>query len=335
MENRKLPKLDLNITNRCNFRCAHCAFDSGIVQMPELSLNDLEKILEETKELGGKRFDITGGEPLVRTDVEDIIQVGKGLGYKIELVTNGYLLTQERLKRFKDLGLDGIAISLDGSNSEVYNRLRNRDKETFDKVLENIGLTKKTGFYTKVNTTVLSFNLEDIPNITQLALNLGVDEQGIYYFTPVGRGDRTSGLSVEPLKWLEFVRTRLKQYQDKGMKLSIEAPLIEKETWNQGLGCIANNEQTHLQILPDGNVYPCAVLASYRVPIANLHDCSIKDIWNNKELWKQYWQKLSKLFEEFGGSCVDFKSAFKIADYDSGKYGFICPLRKFDLIDLK
>lgn len=335
MKNRKLPKLDLNITNRCNFRCAHCAFDSGVIQMSELTLGELEKILKETRELGGERFDITGGEPLVRDDVEDIIRIGKGLGYKIELVTNGYLLTKEKLRRFKELGLDGVAISLDGSNAEVYNRIRRRDKETFEKVLENIKEAKKTGFYTKVNTTVFSCNLKDIPNITELALNLGVDEQGIYYFTPIGRGDRSRELAVEPLRWLDFIRTKLKKYQGKGMRISLEFPLIEREYWDCKSGCIANNEKSHLQILPDGNVYPCAILASYGKPIANLHECSIKDIWNNKKLWKDYWAELSAMFEKFGGYCVDFKSAFQIKNYDCEKYGFVCPLRKSELEDVK
>lgn len=335
MKNRKLPKLDLNITNRCNFRCTHCAFDSGVIQMSELTLGELEKILKETKELGGKRFDITGGEPLVRGDVEEIIKIGKGLGYKIELVTNGSLLTKEKLQRFKELGLDGVAISLDGSNAEVYNRIRRRDKETFERVIDNIRESKKTGFYTKINTTVFSCNLEDIPNITELALSLGIDEQGIYYFTPVGRGDRSKELAVEPLGWLDFIRTRLKKYQGKGMRISLEFPLIERGYWDSNSGCIANNEKSHLQILPDGNVYPCAILASYGKPIANLHECSIKDIWNNEKLWKDYWAELSAMFEKFGGYCVDFKSAFQMKEYDRKKYGFICPLRKSELEDVK
>lgn len=335
MKDRKLPKLDLNITNRCNFRCTHCAFDSGVIQMSELTLGELEKILKETKELGGERFDITGGEPLVRGDVEEIIKIGKGLGYKIELVTNGSLLTKEKLQRFKELGLDGVAISLDGSNAEVYNRIRGRDKETFERVIDNIRESKKTGFYTKINTTVFSCNLEDIPNITELALVLGADEQGIYYFTPVGRGDRSKELAVEPLGWLDFIRTRLKKYQGKGMRISLEFPLIEREYWDCKSGCIANNEKSHLQILPDGNVYPCAILASYEKPIANLHECSIKDIWNNEKLWKDYWTELSAMFEKFGGYCVDFKSAFQMKEYDCKKYGFVCPLRKSELEDVK
>jgi len=335
MGNRTLPKLDLNITNRCNFRCTHCAFDSGITQMPELTLKELKKILTDTKELGGKRFDITGGEPLVRNDVEEIIKLGKKLDYKIELVTNGSLLTKEKLRKFKELGLDRIAISLDGSNAKVYNKIRRRDKKTFERVIENIRESKRTGFYTKVNTTVFACNLEDISNITELALNLGADEQGIYYFTPIGRGDKSKELAVEPLKWLEFIRKKLKKYQNKGMRISLEFPLIEKGKWNFNLGCIANKEKSHLQILPDGNIYPCAILASYERPIANLHKCSIKDICNNTDLWNKYWKDLSQLFKGFGGYCVDFKKAFDIKKYDCKKYGFVCPLRKFELEDVK
>ena len=333
--NKNLPKLDLNITNRCNFRCTHCAFDSGIIKMPEFSLQSLEKILRETKEFGGKRFDITGGEPLVREDVGEIIDIGKKLGYKIELVTNGSLLTKEILEKFRNQGLDGIAISLDGSNAEIYNKIRGRDKATFEKVVSNILETKKQGFYTKINTTIFSCNLEDSLNIVELALKLGVDEHGLYYFTPVGRGMRSSELSVEPLKWLNFIRTKLKKYKNSEMKISLEIPIIEKEKMKCNSGCIANNEQSHLQILPDGNVYPCAILASYGKPIANFNKCSIKDIWKNKNLWEKYWNELNSLFEKLGSYCVNFNSAFQMNNYRCGKYRFVCPLRKYELGEME
>lgn len=335
MENRKLPKLDLNITNRCNFRCTHCAFDSGTIEMPELTLSELEKILRETKEIGGRRFDITGGEPLLREDVEEIISIGKALDYKIELITNGSLLTEEKLRKFKQLGLDGIAISLDGSTPEIYNRIRRQDEKIFYKAVENIRASKKHGFYTKINTTVFSCNLEDIPNIAELALSLGVNELGLYYFTPIGRGNRSAELAVEPLKWLDFIRNKLKKYQNRGLRISLESPLSEKENWSSNLGCIVDKEKSHLQILPDGNVYPCAILASYNKPVGNLKKTSIKDIWNNEELWKNYWASLGDLFERCRGSCVDFKQAFSMGEYDSEKYCFVCPLRKFELEEIK
>lgn len=331
-KNKILPKLDLNITNRCNFKCKHCAFDSGIIEMSELSLGELEKILRETKELGGKRVDITGGEPLVRKDVGNIISLCKKFDYKTELVTNVSLLTKEKLNKFKKLGLDAIAISLDGSNSEIYNRIRCEDKETFNKVIKNIYESKKLGFYTKVNTTVFASNLKDVPNTTKLCLKLRVDEHGLYYFTPIGRGNRTSEKAVEPLKWLNFIREKLKPYSNSKIKVSLEYPLIEKEHWNSKLGCIANGEQNHLQILPDGNVYPCAILASYGEPVANLKEKSIKEVWNNENLWENYWKDLSQLFENLGHFCVDF-NAFNIKNYTG--YEFVCPLRKFNLKNIK
>jgi radical SAM protein with 4Fe4S-binding SPASM domain len=330
MENR-LPKLDLNITNRCNLRCAHCAFDSGMIEMSELTLGELEKLLRETKELGGKRFDITGGEPLVRKDVEEIISLGKSLGYKIELVTNGTLLTRAKLQKFKELGLDSVAISLDGSTSEVYNRIRRKDEETFRRVVENIEETKRNGLYTKINTTVFASNLDDILNVTELALKIGVDEHGLYYFTPVGRGSRSTESSVEPLVWLDFLRTKLSKYAGSDIRISLEYPFVEKDKWDSLLGCIANVEKSHLQVLPDGNVYPCAILASYNKSIANLHEKSIKEIWKDDKLWEKYWEDVSQLFQEFGGSCVNFQGAFNLGDYSRSGYCFVCPLRKFEL----
>ena len=83
MKLNNLPKLDLNITNRCNFRCVHCAFDSGCTNIQEFSLEKIREILEDTKKLGGEKIDITGGEPLARDDLIEIIKLGKELGYKV------------------------------------------------------------------------------------------------------------------------------------------------------------------------------------------------------------------------------------------------------------
>jgi len=299
--------------------------------MNELSLEEIEKILIETKELGGRKIDITGGEPLIREDVEEIMKLGKKLGYKIELVTNSALLTKEKLLKFKEIGLDGVAISLDGSTPEKYNQIRRQCEKIFYRVIENIKLVKQFGFYTKVNTTVFECNLEDIENIILLAEELGADEIGLYYFTPIGRGNRSKELSIEPVKWLEFIRSKLKKMKVK-IKVSLEFPMIEKENYKEEYRCIANNEQSHLQILPNGNVYPCAILASYNKPIANLHECSIKEIWENKELWRRYWLELKKLFKEKGNYCVCFKEAFDVREYKD--HAFVCPLRKFVLEDI-
>ena len=332
--NEILPKLDLNVTNRCNFRCTHCAFDSGLIKIPELSLKEIKKILKETEKLGGQRIDITGGEATLRKDIFKILKITKRLNYQAELVTNGSLITKEILEKLKKIGLDSIAISLDGSDYEKYKKIRKTNYRTYKKVLQTINNALEIGLKTKINTTVFESNYKDIPKITKWCIKSGINEHGLYYFTPVGRGNRSSEKAVEPLKWLKFIRKKMKPFRKEKIKISLELPLIEKKFWDKSLGCIANTSRSHLQILPDGNVYPCAILASYYRPISNLKNTSIKRIWKNKKLWAAYWKKIKRIFKDQKGYCVNFKDAFNIKNYPSKKYGFVCQLRKFSLQEI-
>ena len=231
----------------------------------------------------------------------------------------------------KKAGLDSVAISLDGSNYKIYSKIRKVSKKIYNKVLKTIKTCIELGFYTKVNTVAFTSNMNDIPNITNFCIKNRVNEHGIYYFTPIGRGSSGNELSIEPIRWINFIRKNLLKYAKK-IKISIEVPLIEK-TFAKETGCIFEEDPFHLQILPNGNVYPCAILASYNQPLANLHKTSIKKIWDNQKLLGDYCKKIYRLFNDFNNSCVNF-SNFKIKRY-SKKYKFVCPLRKFLVEELK
>ncbi len=324
---RALPKLDFNITNRCNFRCIHCCFQSGEIMPEEFSVEKITTVLQEFKNLGGQRIDITGGEPLTRPDLEEIISVAKKLELKIELVTNGSLLTATKLKKFKTLGVDGVAISMDGSCHEIYRKIRPITKTTYDRIIENIKTCVKLGFYTKINTVVFKSNFKDLISINDRCLEWGVQEQGFYYFTPVGRGASSPGEVVDPMLWLQLVRTQLAPRQNR-IKLSIETPLLENILGGKtNTACYLENPW-HLQILPDGNVYPCAIMAFYHRPCGNLNLQTLTEIWTDPKLWNghYYKQNVLPLFKKFGG-CVCFNDNFK-KQIDSGKFKFACLMCK-------
>ncbi|MEK7508299.1 MAG: SPASM domain-containing protein, partial [Patescibacteria group bacterium] len=84
----------------------------------------------------------------------------------------------------------------------------------------------------------------------------------------------------------------------------------------------------HLQILPDGNVYPCAIMAFYNRPCGNLHKQTLTEIWNDEKLWNgnYYNENVVPLFKKFGG-CVCFNKKFK-QSVDSGRFKFICLMCK-------
>lgn len=311
-----LPKLDLNITNMCNYSCVHCAFDSGVQAREELSIKELDKILSDAKELGGERIDITGGEPTMRGDYHQIIMHAKAMGYRVELVTNASRLTETTIDDLVHEGLDQVAISLDGSSPAKYNAIRRRDVRLFHHVKDMISYAARSDIRTKVNTVAFSINLDDISRITRWCVDEGVDEHGIYFFTPIGRGKEHGHLVADPGRYLSIMREQVLPLGD-SIRLSIEAPFLKE---NRGLGCIVHEDPYHLQILPDGLVYPCAILASYDLPIGDLRKESIKDIWHDEPRWESYWQSIQRIFQK-NGSCVD------IAGVD-GLFP-VCPLRKF------
>lgn len=329
---RRLPKLDLNVTNRCNFRCAHCAFDSGMKDMPEMTVCQLRELLEDTRELGGEKIDITGGEATLRRDLFEILEVAKSLEYKVELVTNGSTLREDDIDRLCADGLDSIAVSLDGSTPAIHKRLRRVPASFYQRAINTICACVRRDLRTKVNTVVTSENMEDLPNIAARCEQLGVSELGIYYFTPVGRAFREGPDAVNPVKWLEFARDAFHSWQD-SIDISLEFPLMEQGACPEGSGCLLDEDPFHLQILPDGNVYPCAILASYDMPIGNLHERSVISIWNDESLWRKYREKIHEVFNSCACSCVKF-STFSVQDYIRSGYQFVCPLRKFSVTDI-
>lgn len=306
-----MPKLDFNITNRCNFRCRHCCFASGEVMLNEFSLEKIKDILAEFITLGGQRIDITGGEPTLRQDYLEIIDYAKKIGLKVELVTNGSLISEGQLKKLRVIGLDAIAVSLDGSNYEIYKKTRPVDRMVYERIIYNIKLIIQHGFYLKINTVVRNSNLLDLVKINDLAIKVGASEHGFYYFTPVGRGGDDCREVVDPLVWLDLVRDKLVSRQ-KYIKLSLETALVENNLCgNNQTECYLKNPW-HLQILPDGNVYPCAIMAAIGASIGNLFDSSLTDIWQDKRLWDgSYYKKNVLLLIERYGTCVNFGQNFK------------------------
>lgn len=322
----RVIKLDLNITNKCNnFRCHHCCFDSGVLNMREMTLCSYQMLLNEFKELGGQRIDITGGEPLTRGDVFSIIAHAKHLGLKIELVTNGALLTYHKLKRLAQLGVNDIAISLDGFNYETYSRIRPVSEEIFKKVIDNIKLAVKFGFRVKINTVVFQSNLYELEKICDLAINLGVIEHGFYYFSPIGRGKRENRFDIaDPLAWLKIIRENLSDKSDK-IKISLEAPILESSLIQES-GCFIEHPW-HLQILPDGNVYPCAIMCAHQKPLGNLYRQTLGEIWEDKQSFTDYYlREVQPLFCAHGG-CVDY--SFLNDAINGGEMKFACLCRKF------
>lgn len=325
-------KLDLNVTNRCNLPCPHCCFKAGRKEMPEMPFAELKKLMTEFRLQGGLRIDITGGEPLMRDDIFQIIECAKELGIRVELVTNGTLLDDQIILNLCKAGLDEIAVSIDGATWESNKIIRGYSEQTYQSLCNKITLLVAYGIKTKINTVLFEHNLQEISSITQNAFAWGAKEHGIYYFSPTGSGETSALKFANPFQWLSMLSTMRRQEsacKDK-IKISVETPLIEAEIWQKRrlkIGCFMENPW-HLQILPDGKVYPCAIMCHHGLPLGDLNKQTLTEIWQNKTNMQGYFDaNVKPLFEKWGG-CMPYSFLNGI---NANEYCFVCLCKKFKI----
>jgi len=155
---RKFPLIvNWAVTGNCNLRCRHCYGAYGAVQKGELTFSEITKALNELKKAGTRRITIEGGEPLMRRDIDDLMDYIRSLGMEMSLCTNGTLLEKHvpAVKRNADL----VVISLDGSRDN-HDTLRGHGN--FDKVIRALNLCREEKIRTLIFSCLIDTNLGDI-----------------------------------------------------------------------------------------------------------------------------------------------------------------------------
>ena len=190
--NRKIDYLRISVIDRCNLRCVYCMPEEGIESIPHdeiLTYDEILRICEIVSELGIRKIKITGGEPLVRKDIVNLIRDIKNID-KIEqvtLTTNGILL-HEMLDDLYDAGIDAINISLDTLSKDNFKKITRRDG--LEKVLMSIDKAYDLGIRVKINCLAIrDFNLGELVEIASFAKDREIDVRFIELM-PIGFGKK-------------------------------------------------------------------------------------------------------------------------------------------------
>ncbi|MBW6482366.1 MAG: GTP 3',8-cyclase MoaA [Vicingaceae bacterium] len=158
---RKHDYLRISLTERCNLRCVYCMPENGIELSEKENLMTHEEVISIAKtfvEMGVRKIRLTGGEPLIKKNVEKIIIELTKLPINLGITTNGILL-DNYLELFKKSGVKDINISLDTLKREKFNSITRRDY--FDRVMNNINLYEANGFNIKINNVLIKGMNED------------------------------------------------------------------------------------------------------------------------------------------------------------------------------
>ncbi|HEU4401357.1 MAG TPA: TIGR04053 family radical SAM/SPASM domain-containing protein [Candidatus Polarisedimenticolia bacterium] len=178
------------VTRACDLACVHCRA-SAIPEREqgELTTGEGLGLIAEIRKFGRPLLVLTGGDPLKRPDIHALIRAGAEAGLVTNLSPSGTpLLTHAALLRARDFGLDGVSISLDGSNEEIHDRFRGI-KGSFRWSLEGAASAVALGLRLQINTTLTRHNLEDLEAIAELVSSLEARRWSLFLLVPTGRAN--------------------------------------------------------------------------------------------------------------------------------------------------
>jgi heme b synthase len=175
-------------TRNCNLSCVHCRASATLGPYDgELETPEGFHLLDQIAEVGKPIVILTGGEPLLRPDIFDLARYGTRLGLRMVMAPNGTLITADIASRLADAGIQRLSISLDGASAVTHDEFR-KVPGAFDGALRGIAHIRRAGIPFQINTTVTQLNLDQIPKIQQLAVDLGAVAHHIFLLVPTGRG---------------------------------------------------------------------------------------------------------------------------------------------------
>ncbi|WP_254591269.1 radical SAM/SPASM domain-containing protein [Methanocella conradii] len=269
-------RIDLALTYRCNNNCSHC-YAGGPRQTKELSTEEWKKIIKKAVDFEVPNIVLTGGEPLLRDDLEELIAYAEGLDVVTGLITNGRLLTKERVASLKRAGLDYVQITIESPDPAIHDKMCGA--ASFEETVA--GIKNCVGeLYTTTNTTITRQNYMTVGELVPFLHGLGVRKFGLNAVIRAGKGTETDGLTPEELK--ELLPDIINKANALGMEFIWYTPTKyhKLNPVEMGLGiksCSA--ARLTLAVEPDGSVLPCQ---SYFKPLGNALNDDFRAMWDSE-----------------------------------------------------
>ena len=198
---REIDYLRLSVTDNCNLRCVYCMEEDTcnfLANNKKITDDEIIRIVTASAKLGIKKIRVTGGEPLIRPNIVDLIgRINNIDGIEeIYMTTNGILL-YDKIEELVKNGLKGVNISLDSLQEERFNKITRRSG--FDKVIKAIDKSIELGISVKVNTVIMNdINKDEIMDFVKLTLSKPIDIRFIELM-PIGIGQVDKGVSNEEI----------------------------------------------------------------------------------------------------------------------------------------
>jgi radical SAM protein with 4Fe4S-binding SPASM domain len=283
--------LAINLTKRCNLACAHCYMDAETMKLDGENELTTEEVCGLLDDIAGRSTEtmvvLTGGEPMMRGDLEDLVAHGAKCGLAMVVGTNGVALTGKRVQSLKAAGAMGAGISVDSLDPAKHDAFRGLSG-AWEKTMQGIEACKRHDLPFQIHFSVTESNAAEVPSMIDFARATGARVLNVFFLVCTGRGESMSDIS--PITY-ERVLNQLVAAQEQSRDMLIRArcaPHYKRIAYQhnpastltraggyEGGGCLAGIH--YCRITPEGGVTACPYIPEEE---GNIREKKFWDIWN-------------------------------------------------------
>lgn len=300
------------ITAACNERCLHCHASGGKPAPDELTTVEGKRLIEEIARCQEFRMLVyTGGEPMIRSDLFELLEYSKKIGFRNVIATNAIDIDNKMAASLKKAGVYGLAISLDHTDPDVHNEIRRR-KDAFELAVRGIEACRKNGIVLQINVTAMEYNIDDIENVLRFSDKVGAAIVLNYQLVGVGRGSEIKDKAVDIERNRQLMNSLTRWQRN---IVPIIEPVASPQFWPNLLiengktsdeqikkyskvfhGCTAGRGLAYIK--PNGDVWSCPFV---EVSAGNVREKSFDEIWRKSPFFERLRNR--DLYEGKCGRC--------------------------------
>jgi radical SAM protein with 4Fe4S-binding SPASM domain len=276
-----------NVTRKCNLKCSHCCINAAKNELQdELTTEEAKCLIDQISKVSRPLLILSGGEPLLRQEILEIIKYGTNKGFRMGLGSNGSLLDDAVAKNLKNAGIKTVSISLDSNIPKKHDDFRGVEG-SWQKAIQAIKALKQNGVLVQVNTTVTQQNHSEIDEIMSLAEQLGVEDFHLFFLVPTGRGTKLADIS--PAMYEGMIKSTFAKTGKHRLNVRPScAPQFMRIAKDMGLdmrqwirGCLAG--LYYCRVYPNGDITPCPYLP---IKLGNIREKTFSEVWFNSDVFK-------------------------------------------------
>ena len=213
----KKPVVVWNCTRTCNLKCMHCYAGSDAQLYDQLDTNEAKSMIDDLALFGAPVLLFSGGEPCMRGDLIELMHYAKSKGMRVVLSTNGTLITPELARRFAEVGLSYVGVSIDG-NPTTHDNFRGMNG-SFDRAMQGLANTQDVGIKVGLRMTLNKLNYREVDSVFDLMRERSINRACFYHLVYTGRASEMMEMDLSHEETRSVVRTimnRTKEWFDDG-----------------------------------------------------------------------------------------------------------------------